>query len=124
MDRRYREAQLSDTRGPLGQGQRGIPSSQVSRREALVRQYLAQARKANSQAQSYGGSTGRPGGFYGSEAMSQRQVVAATRGAEAQDRRRIFEQEGSPRSEAQLAYPGGRSVVAEARGYGKPPATA
>ncbi|MEB3320473.1 MAG: hypothetical protein VKI63_05995 [Cyanobium sp.] len=124
MDRRYREAQLSEQRGPGGTGSRGLPAAGQARRDALVQQYLAEARATNRQAQGYGGSTGRPGAVYGAEAPTQRQVVAATRGAEAQARGRIFQGQESPRAELDAAYEGGRSVLARARGFRKPAATA
>ena len=50
MDRRYNQARFYN----------GTPATARSsnRSDSLVRSYLAKARKANTQAQSYGGSTG------------------------------------------------------------------
>lgn len=86
MDRRYRENQLD--------GGAPAPGGRIAQRERLVEQYLSQARAQNRKAQSFGGSTGRAGGFYGADAPTQSAVVSSLRGADTREQRSIFDQAG------------------------------
>lgn len=98
MDRRYSANRFYDgTRASTGEGQRG---------EALVRSYLARARRAVSDAQSYGGSTG------GQKAMDGGSGLGAllNRNEILKDERETFRQAGS-------GTLGARAAIAESRGF-------
>lgn len=98
MDRRYSANRFYDgTRASTADSQRG---------EALVRSYLAQARRAVTSARSYGGSTGGPqtaDAGTGLNALLNRNEVL-------KNERETFRQEGSG------AF-GARAAIAESRGY-------
>lgn len=101
MDRRYKESRFYN-------GTRASNSSS-QRSDALVRSYLARARRANNASQDYGGSTGgiqsAGGGF----------AVAAQRNADIKKAREIFRTEGSGSF-------GARANLAEVRGFRTPTA--
>lgn len=98
MDRRYTANRFYDgTRASAAEGQRGA---------ALIRSYLAQARRANAAAQSYGGSTGgsqTAGGGGGLNTLLNRNEIL-------KEERETFRQQGS-------GILGARAVSAESRGY-------
>lgn len=115
MDRRYRENQLTEGVG--------APGGRAQGRERLVASYLSQAKAVNRQAQSYGGSIGQPGGFYGSEAMPQRQMVSSARGADVRSKKAVFEQVGGrSMGMGHAGFGASRSWFAEGI-YTKPKAT-
>lgn len=98
MDRRYSANRFYD-----GTRARG------SRREqgnALVRSYLAQARRIASDSQSYGGSTGGSQSADGGRGLN----TLLTRNEILKDERETFRQAGS-------GSLGGRAAAAEIRGY-------
>jgi hypothetical protein len=98
MDRRYSANRFyNGTRASTSQGERG---------EALVRSYLAQARRAVSDAQSYGGSTGGQKSAGGSSGLS----TLLNRNEILRDERETFRQQGS-------GALGARASIAESRGY-------
>lgn len=97
MDRRYSAMRFYDgTRASTVDDRRG---------EALVRTHLARARRMNSDAQSYGGSTGGLSSIGGGGLQT-----LLTRNALVKEERETFREEGSGRL-------GARALSAEARGY-------
>lgn len=98
MDRRYSANRFYDgTRASTSRNERG---------EALVRSYLAQARRAVSDAQSYGGSTGGQKTADGGGGLN----TLLTRNAILRDERETFRQQGS-------GALGARAAIEESRGY-------
>lgn len=98
MDRRYSANRFYDgTRASASRGERG---------EALVRSYLAQARRAASDAQSYGGSTGGQKSADGGSGLN----TLLNRNEILRDERETFRQQGS-------GTLGARAAIAESRGY-------
>lgn len=83
MDRRYGQARAFDgTRASRGRSARG---------EALVRQYLGRARRENSSAQAYGGSTGGAKSIDPAAATE----ILRNRSVDLGEAREIFREEGS-----------------------------
>lgn len=97
MDRRYSQARFY---GGLRASDR-----QQQQSDALVRSYLGQARKANADGQSYGGSTG---GLKATDNSGLNTLLA--RNLELKEARQIFKDYGS-------GDLGARASLAEARGY-------
>jgi len=95
MDRRYSEFRFYG-------GVRAVDTG--ARSEAIIRSNLARARRANQQAQSYGGSTG------GSSSVGGGNSVLIGRNANIKDAREIFRKEGS-------GALGARANLAEVRGF-------
>jgi len=97
MDRRYKEFRFyNGTRASSGAN---------SRSDALVRSYLARARRANQSMQDYGGSTGGRQSIGGSG-----MAVIGKRNTDIKNAREIFRTEGS-------GDLGGRANLAELRGF-------
>lgn len=98
MDRRYSANRFYDgTRASRSRGERG---------DALVRSYLAQARRAVSDAQSYGGSTGGSQSSDGGSGLN----TLLNRNEILKNERETFRQQGS-------GALGARAAIAESRGY-------
>jgi hypothetical protein len=98
MDRRYREFRFDNGVRAADTGARG---------DSIVRAYLARARRANQQAQRYGGSTGGASSIGGSGG------VLIERNSDVKDAREIFRKEGSGTF-------GARANLAEVRGFRQP----
>jgi hypothetical protein len=98
MDRRYTQARFYN-----GERASGGPTA---RGEALARSYLAEARRINANAQSFGGSTGGYKSMDGAPGLN----TLLARNEIIKDEREVFRQYGS----GEL---GGRSSLAEVRGY-------
>lgn len=98
MDRRYAENRFYN-------GTRAGPTRR-ERSQALVSSYLGQARRALSDAQSYGGSTGGQKSADGGGGLN----ALLTRNEILRDERETFRQQGS-------GVLGARAAIAESRGY-------
>lgn len=115
MDRRYRENQFGDGSGAI--------KGRAQLQDRLVNQYLAQARRMNNQAQSYGGSTGRPGGVYGAEAAPTSRIVSSLRGVDQRDRNAIFDIAGAASVGSRGGFSASRGWKAEGLGVKPRPTT-
>lgn len=107
MDRRYSQARFYN----------GTPASRSSsdQADALVRRSLGAARRINSSAQSYGGSTG---GASSAAGYSAGPSVSAARGTELSDARQIYKTYGSGALGSGAL--GGRATIAEIKGFRTP----
>ena len=83
MDRRYNQARFYN----------GTPATRRStnRSDSLVRNYLARARKENSVAQSYGGSTGGRSSIDVNRGLD----ILRERASEQSERNKVFKEEGT-----------------------------
>jgi len=83
MDRRYNQARFYN----------GTPATDrsINRSDALVRSYLARARKQNANNQSFGGSTGGRSSIDDQYTSGR---VSEYRAAETPDRNKVFKEEG------------------------------
>jgi hypothetical protein len=96
MDRRYKEFRFyNGTRASGGRNERS---------DALVRSYLARARRENNASKDFGGSTG------GTKSIGGGFAVAQKRNDDMKNAREIFRTEGS-------GDLGGRANLAEVRGF-------
>ena len=84
MDRRYSQARFYN----------GTPATarSTNRSDSLVRNYLARARKENSVAQSYGGSTG---GRSSIDSQYESGRISKYRAEDQPDRNKVFKEEGT-----------------------------